>query len=174
MSKTKIPPTELVDIDSIFSNEKNPRIIRDKKFIDLCKSIKDFPEMRSLRPIIVNKEGVILGGNMRHKGEREVGNKTVYIIRALHFTKAQEEEFIIKDNLGFGEWDWEILANEWDQNLLVEWGMDLPKESGENADQSDVTPLQEFYLNVKCRDENHAKELYQHFHGEGLEVKIIT
>jgi len=115
---------EKVDIRQIQSNSSNPRIIKDYKFKKLISSIQSFPEMLKLRPIIVDKDNIILGGNMRYKACLEVGLKEVYIIKADKLTTKQQQEFIIKDNVGFGEWDWDILANEWDIKELEDWGLD--------------------------------------------------
>jgi hypothetical protein len=115
-----------VKISAIKSNPNNPRLIKDDKFHKLVKSIKEFPQMLELRPIVVNDEMVILGGNMRHKACIEAGLKEVTIVKAKDLTEEQQKEFIIKDNVGFGEWDWDILANEWDAESLEEWGLDLP------------------------------------------------
>ena len=115
-----------VKITAIKSNPNNPRLIKDDKFHKLVKSIKEFPQMLELRPIVVNDEMVILGGNMRHKACIEAGLKEVTIVKAKDLTEEQQKEFIIKDNIGFGEWDWDILANEWDAESLEEWGLDLP------------------------------------------------
>lgn len=119
---------ESVDISDININQDNPRYIRDDKFKKLVQSIKEFPEMLSLRPIIVNDGMTVLGGNMRLRACQEAGLREVPIIRASDLTDEQQKEFIIKDNVGFGEWDWEILANEWDTDLLDDWGLELPKE----------------------------------------------
>ncbi len=115
-----------VKINAIKSNPNNPRLIKDDKFHKLVKSIKEFPQMLELRPIVVNDEMVILGGNMRHKACIEAGLKEVTIVKASKLTEEQQKEFIIKDNVGFGEWDWDVLANEWDAESLEEWGLDLP------------------------------------------------
>ena len=115
-----------VKITAIKSNPNNPRLIKDDKFHKLVKSIKEFPQMLELRPIVVNDEMVILGGNMRHKACIEAGLKEVTIVKAKDLTEEQQKEFIIKDNVGFGEWDWDILANEWNAEILEEWGLDLP------------------------------------------------
>jgi DNA modification methylase len=112
-------------ISEVKANPNNPRIIKDDKFKKLVQSIKDFPEMLNLRPIVVNGDMVVLGGNMRLKACKEAGLKEVPIIKAEDLTEDQQREFIIKDNVGFGEWDWEILANEWNNELLQEWGIDL-------------------------------------------------
>tara|TARA_R110001606_G_scaffold96037_3_gene212733 strand:- start:935 stop:1546 length:612 start_codon:yes stop_codon:yes gene_type:complete len=116
---------ELVKIGEVKSNKSNPRFIRDKKFKKLVKSIKEFPEMLKLRPIIVNSDMVVLGGNMRLKACKEAGLKEVYILKAEGLTEDQQNEFIVKDNSSFGEWDWDILANEWDMDKLENWGLDV-------------------------------------------------
>ncbi len=123
--------TKLVKISELKGNESNPRIIKETKFKQLVQSIKDFPEMLKLRPIVVNEEMIILGGNMRFKACVEAGVKEVPITIAKGLTKEQQDEFIIKDNVGFGEWDWNILANEWDNRELKDWGMDVwqPEEA---------------------------------------------
>lgn len=123
--------TELVKIGLVKLNENNPRIIKDDKFKKLVKSIQDFPEMLNLRPIIVNSDMVVLGGNMRLRACKEAGLKVVPIIKADELTPEQQDEFIVKDNVGFGEWDWDILANEWDAELLSDWGLDVPAFSPE-------------------------------------------
>ena len=116
---------ELVKISKVKPNETNPRLIKDSKFNKLVKSIKEFPEMLKLRPIVVNKDMIVLGGNMRLKACKEAGLKEVYILKADDLTEEQQKEFIVKDNVGFGEWDWDILANQWDNVQLKEWGMDV-------------------------------------------------
>lgn len=113
-------------ITDIKPNPNNPRLIKDEKFKRLVESVKNFPEMLRLRPIVVNEANVIIGGNMRWKAAKEAGYKTVPVTKAIGLTEEQEREFIIKDNVGFGEWDWEMLANEWESEKLEEWGVDLP------------------------------------------------
>lgn len=115
-----------VKISDIKSNPNNPRVIKDDKFGKLVKSIKEFPKMLDIRPIVVNSDMIVLGGNMRLKACKEAGIKEVPIIFADDLTEEQQREFIIKDNVGFGEWDWEMLANEWDNEQLDEWGLDMP------------------------------------------------
>jgi len=115
-----------VKINSIKTNPKNPRLIKDDKFKKLVKSIQEFPQMLELRPIVVDENNIVLGGNMRLKACIEVGLKEVYIVKADDLTEQQKDEFIVKDNVGFGEWDWDILANEWDTDKLENWGLDLP------------------------------------------------
>ena len=113
-----------VKITEVKTNPNNPRFIKDDKFKKLVKSIKEFPQMLELRPIVVNDDMVVLGGNMRLKACKEAGLKEVPIIKASDWTDEQQKEFIVKDNVGFGEWDWDILANEWDAAQLEEWGLD--------------------------------------------------
>ena len=117
-----------VNIQEVRLNEENPRYIKDHKFEKLVKSIKEFPQMLELRPIVVNQDMVVLGGNMRLRACREAGLTEVPIIYADKLTEEQQKEFVIKDNSSFGEWDWDILANEWDTEQLIDWGMDMPLE----------------------------------------------
>lgn len=116
---------EKVSITQIKKNPKNPRIIRDDKFKKLVKSIKDFPQMLEIRPIVIDEEGFILGGNMRFKACLEAGLSEVTIIRAENLTEEQKLEFVIKDNANFGEWDWEVLQSNWDMSNVGEWGVDV-------------------------------------------------
>jgi ParB-like chromosome segregation protein Spo0J len=115
-----------VSIKDIKPNPNNPRLVKDDKFAKLVQSIKDFPQMLELRPIVVNDDMIVLGGNMRLKACKEAGLKEVHIIKASQLTEEQQREFIIKDNLGYGEWDWNMIANEWDEEDLNKWGLDLP------------------------------------------------
>lgn len=112
---------ETVAIETIKPNPNNPRTITAEKKALLVKSIKDFPQMLEIRPLVVDKKGVILGGNMRYDAAIGAGLKKIPIIRAESLTPAQAKEFIIKDNVGFGEWDWDALANEWDAGELSDW-----------------------------------------------------
>jgi site-specific DNA-methyltransferase (adenine-specific) len=115
-----------IKVSEIRPNPNNPRVIKDDKFKKLVQSITEFPQMLELRPIVVNDDMIALGGNMRLKALEHLGIEETYIIKAKDLTDKQEQEFIIKDNVGYGEWDWEQLANEWDVEDLDEWGLDLP------------------------------------------------
>lgn len=128
---------EKININSIKANPNNPRLIKDEKFAKLVKSIKEFPEMLELRPIVVNDDMIVLGGNMRLKACKEAGLKQVPIIKASSLTSEQQKEFIIKDNVGFGEWDWELIANEWDAEQVTDWGLDIPDFKIEAEAQED-------------------------------------
>ena len=115
-----------VPINTVKANPNNPRIIKDDKFAKLVKSITEFPQMLNLRPIVVNDDMVVLGGNMRLKACKEAGLKEIPIIKASELTEQQQKEFIVKDNVGYGEWDWNDLANNWDAEELIDWGLDIP------------------------------------------------
>ena len=121
---------QIVKISEVKPNPKNPRIIKDGKFQKLVKSIQEFPDMLNKRPLIVftdvDGKYVVLGGNMRLKALNELKYTEIPVIVADEWTEEQKAEFLIKDNVGFGEWDWDILANEWDAEKLDDWGLDLP------------------------------------------------
>ena len=109
-------------------NPSNPRLIKDDKFRKLVNSIKEFPKMMKLRPMVVNSDNIVLGGNMRLKALKELGYKEIpdeWVKRAEDLTDDEARRFIIADNVGFGEHDWELLANEWDEQELSDWGLDL-------------------------------------------------
>jgi DNA modification methylase len=126
--------TITVKINEVKSNPNNPRIIKDDKFKKLVASIKELPQMLELRPIVVNEDMVVLGGNMRLKACKEAGLKEIPIIKASELNEEQQRAFIIKDNVGFGEWDWDALANEWDAEQLADWGLDVPNFDGVELD----------------------------------------
>jgi len=138
---------QTVKISDIKINPNNPRLIKDDKFKKLVQSIKDFPEMLDIRPIVVNKDMIILGGNMRYKAAKEIGLKEIPVTIA-DLTEEQQREFLIKDNTSGGEWDWEVLANEWDSEQLEAWGLDL------NTFQSSDINLDNFFE----EDNNSEKE----------------
>jgi DNA modification methylase len=123
-----------VSIKDIKPNPNNPRLVKDDKFAKLVQSIKDFPQMLDIRPIVVNKDMIVLGGNMRLKACKEAGLKEIPIIKAEDLTEEQQREFIIKDNVGYGEWDWDLIANEWDAAQLNDWGLDIPDFKAEEIE----------------------------------------
>jgi DNA modification methylase len=132
----------LTKISAIKRNPNNPRILKDDKFAKLTQSIKDFPQMLEIRPIVVNDDMIVLGGNMRLKACKEAGLSEVPVVKVSDLTEEQQREFIIKDNVGFGEWDWDLLANEWDTDLLEDWGLDIDFASDDDneglTDEDDV------------------------------------
>jgi len=143
-----------VKINQIKVNPNNPRFIKDDKFKNLVKSIKEFPEMLSLRPVVVNKDMIILGGNMRFKAAKEAGLKEIPILIANNITEEQEREFLIKDNTSGGDWDWDILANEWDADELNDWGLETPDTWGEvlEAEEDDYTEPEQMQVDVVLGD----------------------
>jgi len=122
-------------ITEVKLNTNNPRVIKDIKFKKLVKSIKEFPEMLELRPIVIDEDNIILGGNMRYRACIEAGLTEVFVKVAKGLTEEQKKEFIVKDNVGFGEWEWDILGNEWDSAKLDEWGLDVWQNEPEVAEE---------------------------------------
>jgi hypothetical protein len=159
-----------VKINAIKNNPKNPRLCKDDKFKKLVKSIKEFPEMETVRPIVVNKDMIILGGNMRYKAMIECGYKEVNV-EVVDWSEQKQNEFIIKDNVGFGEWD--EIANSWDMEQLEDWGMDLPLfdkidnlEDGESIEipkSLQVIPKKEYILIMADEDSDEWNELQNIF-----------
>lgn len=132
---------EIIKLSTIKTNKSNPRFIKDEKFEKLVKSIKEFPEMMEKRPIVcvTDTDGSIypIGGNMRLKALQKLNYKEIpasWVTLADNWTKEQIDEFVIKDNVGFGEWDWDVLANEWDSEKLEEWGLELPFDLNEEEE----------------------------------------
>ena len=161
---------ETIQISKIKLNPNNPRLIKDDKFTNLVQSIKDFPEMLNIRPIVVNEDMIILGGNMRFKACKEAGLKEVPIIKASGLSAEKQREFLIKDNLAGGEWDWTLLQ-EWDSIELGDWGLDLPSFAADVdysiLDEEDVSDqLKEMTDGVKKAiqiefEAEHYDEAYQ-------------
>lgn len=134
-----------VKISEIKPNPNNPRVIKDEKFKKLVKSIEDFPEMLELRPIVVDDDMMVLGGNMRLKALKELKITEVPIIKANELTEDQKKEFIIKDNVWYGEWDWDMLANEWNTDELKDWGLDVivPMDYEDKNEEIDVSSFED-------------------------------
>ena len=155
-----------VKISKVKGNPSNPRIIKNDKFKKLVKSIKEFPEMLKLRPIVVDENMMVLGGNMRLKASKEAGLSEVWIDIAEGLTEEQKKEFIVKDNVGFGEWEWDILANEWDSVELAEWGLDVWQNEDDVEDIKEITEFSESVnFIIKC---NNLKQL------EEMQTKLNT
>lgn len=167
--------TQKVKITQIKRNPNNPRIIKDNKFHKLVTSIKEFPEMLEIRPIVVNKDMIVLGGNMRLKACQEAGLKEAHVIQADKLTAEQQREFIVKDNVGFGEWDWDMLANEWDNTNLKDWGLDVPKFelSEDDKDLSD-TLIESLRIEVEMESEEEQEKLYNELIEKGYKCRILT
>ena len=116
-----------INVTDIIPNPNNPRTIKKEQLERLKKSITDFPKMLSLRPIILNEDNVILGGNMRLKALKELGYETVPFVRVTDLTEEQQQEFIIKDNVNYGDWNWDVLTVDWSLNKINNWGLDVPR-----------------------------------------------
>ena len=123
--------TTKLQISQIKENPTNPRIIRDDKYKKLVQSIKEFPKMLDLRPIVVDKDYMILGGNQRLKACRDAGYTEIPVIVLDDYTDDEKKQFIIKDNVSFGEWDWDVLTREWESNELADWGLDVWQQAAE-------------------------------------------
>lgn len=172
---------EVVKIASVKANASNPRVIKNEKFKKLVKSIKEFPDMLKLRPIVVDDKMIILGGNMRHRASVEAGLKEIPIIKASDLTEEQQQEFIIKDNASFGDWNWDVLANEWDNTKLNEWGIDVwvPEEAvdysvlddfmelDDEIDEMETNSERSTMIKFKEDDYHKALELLREFRDKG-------
>lgn len=164
-------------LKDIKANPNNPRLIKDDKFNKLVKSIKEFPEMLNLRPIVINSDNIVLGGNMRLKACKEAGLREVPVILADDLSEEQQRQFIIKDNVGYGEWDWDDLANNWNVEDLSEWGLDIPDfktaETEEPDDLSDKIKS-DFRIEVICQNEKEQEMSYNKLIEQGFECRLLT
>jgi ParB-like chromosome segregation protein Spo0J len=165
-----------VKISEIKTNPKNPRLIKDDKFKKLVNSIQEFPQMLELRPIVVDENNIVLGGNMRLKACIEIGLKEIFIVKAEDLTEEQKDEFIVKDNVGFGEWDWDILANEWDTEKLQDWGLDIPIFMDDETELKDLSSTIDnlYRIEIVCKDEEHQENSYNKLIEEGYECRLLT
>jgi len=168
-----------VKISKVKGNPSNPRIIKNDKFKKLVKSIKEFPEMLKLRPIVVDEDMMVLGGNMRLKASKEAGLKEVWIDVAEGLTEEQKKEFIVKDNVGFGEWEWDILANEWDSVELAEWGLDVWENEDDkqtNGDLNDISDniTEEYRVEIELTSEREQEEVFNELTNKGYKCRILT
>lgn len=162
-----------IAINKIKPNPNNPRVIRDAKFDQLCDSLRVFPKMLEIRPIVVDENMMILGGNQRYAAAKAIGLETIEVKKAEDLTEDEKREFIIKDNLPYGEWNWDDLKTNWDVEKLEEWGLDVPNfESAEEEQQPETDSS--WFVNIRCDDEKHCQKLYERFLSEGLDVKIVT
>ena len=155
------------NITDIKQNPNNPRIIKDEQFAKLVQSLKDFPEMLEKRPLVcftdTDKKFVVLGGNMRLKAAKEVGLKELPVMLADDWTEEQKQQFLIKDNVGFGEWNWEELQADWDVEQLGEWGLDVPQWANNSEDIEDIENIESFNesvnFTIKCESIEQLEEL---------------
>ena len=158
-----------IDISKLKANPNNPRTINKSKFERLKNSIKEFPKMLELRPIIVDENFVVLGGNMRLKALKELGIKETFYIQQKDLTEDQKKQFIIKDNASFGDWDWDILANEWSSKKLKDWGIDVwqPDEELTKAIDEDIFGKEmDTYINAQI------KQIVLYYNNEEYETAL--
>lgn len=164
-------------INEIKPNPNNPRIIKDVKFKQLVKSIQDFPQMLELRPIVIDENNMVLGGNMRLKACIEAGLTDIPVIHANNLSQEKKNEFIIKDNVGFGEWDWDDLANNWNVDDVIEWGLDIPNfdfiDEKEQIDLSDKLKS-EFKIEIICKSEEEQEQTYNKLIEQNYECRLLT
>ena len=171
---------KLVKISEVKPNPKNPRIIKDGKFQKLVKSIQEFPDMLNKRPLIVftdvDGKYCVLGGNMRLKALNELKYTEIPVIIADEWNEEQKAEFLIKDNVGFGEWDWDQLANEWDAEKLDDWGLDLPIFKDNETELTDLSSTIDnlYRIEIVCKDEEHQENSYNKLIEEGYECRLLT
>ncbi len=171
-------------VSEIKLNPNNPRLIKDDKFKKLVQSIKDFPEMANIRPVVLNKDYIILGGNMRFRAMKAAGWKEIPVT-IVDLPEDKQREFVIKDNVSGGEWDWELLANEWDTEQLDDWGLDLPKdmqeepeieedEAPEVSEEAPKSKLGEIYQlgnhRVMCGDSTHKTNIELLMNGKKVDM----
>lgn len=163
---------KLVKIGQIKPNPSNPRVIKDHKFAQLKKSLEEFPDMANVRPIVVNKDLVVLGGNMRLKAMQAAGWKEVPV-EVVDWPEEKQREFIIKDNVGFGEWDWELIANEWPE--VEEWGLDVPDAfndaTGDIVELPQITTT--YNVNIRCDDPLQVEELKERLGISSNSIHVI-
>ena len=168
---------EKLNIAAIKPNEENPRFITDSKFKKPVKSIQDFPEMLEARPLVIDEDNVVLGGNMRLKALKAAGVFEVPVKRVIGWSEQQKKEFIIKDNLGYGEWDWELVANIWEVEELADWGLDVPNFGVEDLGdpfEAEVSKNQTFKLEVICDNQRKQDKLYNELTEKGFECRRIS
>jgi ParB-like chromosome segregation protein Spo0J len=168
------------NIAEIKPNPNNPRVIKDEKFAKLVKSIKEFPQMLEKRPLVcfTDTDGklVVLGGNMRLKAAKEVGLKELPVLLADDWTAEQRAEFLIKDNVGFGEWNWDELQTDWDVQQLEDWGLDIPQQFEVEMEETDLSDKikSEFKIEVVCKDEQEQQETYNKLIEQNYQCRLLT
>ena len=166
-----------MNINEIKPNPNNPRLIKDNKFKQLVKSIQDFPQMLELRPIVIDESNMVLGGNMRLKACIEAGLTDVPVIHANNLSEEKKKEFIVKDNVGYGEWDWDDLANNWNVEELTDWGLDIPNfdviDEKEQIDLSDKLKS-EFKIEIICKSEEEQEQTYNKLIEQNYECRLLT
>ena len=169
-----------VKISQIKSNPNNPRLIKDDKFYKLVKSLEEDPDFCNVRPVVVNKDMIVLGGNMRLKAAKELGWKEIPC-EIVDWSEEKQRAFTIKDNVGYGEWDWDMLANEWDAEQLNEWGLEVPKfNNAENDPENDpfddegINAKNQYGVIVICENEGNQESVFKDLTSMGYNCKIVV
>lgn len=168
-----------ISINSLLKNPSNPRIIKDHKFKQLMSSIREFPQMMTLRPIIIDEHNIVLGGNMRLQAIKELGYVDIpaeWVKKVKGLSEERKKEFVIKDNANFGEWNWDELANEWDEKNLNDWGLDIPnfnEEPDNNENDHLNVPIPHYTLKIKFVNQQDCQRLFEELAGKGYDVKIV-
>jgi ParB-like chromosome segregation protein Spo0J len=165
-------------LKDIKPNPNNPRVLRDDKFQKLKQSIKEFPKMLSLRPMVIDENNVVLGGNMRLRALQELGFTDIdeaWVKRSSDLTEEEKKRFIIADNVAFGEWDWDTLANDWEVVDLEAWGLDIPQF--DTADEQEMEDLSDkiksmFKIEVICKDEQEQEKTYNKLIEQNYECRL--
>ena len=167
-------------LKDIKPNPNNPRVLRDDKFQKLKQSITEFPKMLSLRPMVIDENNVVLGGNMRLRALQELGFTDVdeaWVKRSSDLTEDEKKRFIIADNVAFGEWDWDTLANDWEVVDLEAWGLDIPQfDEGNSEDLEDLSDKIKsmFKIEVICKDEQEQEKTYNKLIEQNYECRLLT
>jgi len=167
-------------LKNIKPNPNNPRVLRDDKFQKLKQSITEFPKMLSLRPMVIDENNVVLGGNMRLRALQELGFTDVeeaWVKRSSDLTEDEKKRFIIADNVAFGEWDWDTLANDWEVVDLEAWGLDIPQfDEGNDEDLEDLSDKIKsmFKIEVICKDEQEQEKTYNKLIEQNYECRLLT
>ena len=167
-------------LKDIKPNPNNPRVLRDDKFQKLKQSITEFPKMLSLRPMVIDENNVVLGGNMRLRALQELGFtdvKEAWVKRSSDLTEEEKKRFIIADNVAFGEWDWDTLANDWEVVDLEAWGLEIPQfDEGNDEDLEDLSDKIKsmFKIEVICKDEQEQEKTYNKLIEQNYECRLLT
>jgi ParB-like chromosome segregation protein Spo0J len=167
-------------LKEIKPNPNNPRVLRDDKFQKLKQSITEFPKMLSLRPMVIDENNVVLGGNMRLRALQELGFNDIdeaWVKRSSDLTEEEKKRFIIADNVAFGEWDWDTLANDWEVVDLEAWGLDIPQF--DTVDEQEMEDLSDkiksmFKIEVICKDEQEQEKTYNKLIEQNYECRLLT
>lgn len=171
----------MIKVSSLKKNPENPRQIRDEKFEKLKASIQKFPQMMELRPMVVDETNTVLGGNMRLNAIKALGMTEIpdeWVKKASDLTEDQKKEFVIKDNSGFGEYDWDAIANEWSDFPLEDWGMEIPELTfggdEEAAGDEGISYDSQYGVIVICQNETEQQAVYEKLTGDGLTCKVVV